>query len=796
MSNLFQKNTESFFSKFGPRFVDVFLAFCVCMAITALMVFYGDPLPSQIKTGMPAQQDVIAGQRYEWVEENATQNSRELAAKQVLPVYDYQKDLASIRNRVIAEVMDEARNKIRNSSILTAEDEQILREKFQITLGVVLTDAQYEILRKDGFSDEIEKTLLTLLDPLQRRMIVDDKLWISDNSVNGITLRTLFNSQVVKEDHLRSFNDLISRDEARLFYQDKKTTDLQKHYNLDFVELKKIKSALDVLPDFIKSNVTYNSEFTELLKNKARENVQPIKNVREKGEIIIRHGEKYEEWHIRVIEGIRKARLESNTILKFFSLLTVIGFLMMGVLFFADREILRLRLSRKDYYFLGTQLLGFVIMLRFGSFLATHLYDTVSNSSGMITFYYLFPVAAGTMLVRYILNAETSFVFAVLLSVLAGLFLDNSIEITVYYLVSSVMASHLIAQAERRSTVFRYGLYLAFLQCVIATAFCVMNKYSTGAMLDGRTLLTNGLFAFAGGILNAIVVLALSPMMESVFTYTTNFQLMELANMNHPLLREMIVRAPGTYHHSQLVGILAEAGAQAIQANSLLAKVASFYHDIGKMKKPQYFIENQKGYNPHDHLSPSMSALIIEAHVKEGIEMAKEAKLPKIISDFIPEHQGTKLIGYFYQKAKKLAEENDSSPVEEKDYRYPGPKPQSREAGIVMLADTIEAAVRSMPDKAPQKIEAQVKKHVDHHFTDGQLDECQLTLKDLNLIVDAFVKILVGIYHQRVEYPDHGDKDKKNQKADLQAENAQTEIANRVQASYANNIAPLFREKN
>jgi hypothetical protein len=257
--------------------------------------------------------------------------------------------------------------------------------------------------------------------------------------------------------------------------------------------------------------------------------------------------------------------------------------------------------------------------------------------------------------------------------------------------------------------------------------------------------------AFLGAFLSAVFVLALGPVYESIFNYTTDVKLLELANMSHPLMREMIVRTPGTYHHSQLVGILAEAGAQAIGVNHLLCRVASYYHDIGKMKKPEYFIENQKGYNPHDQLTPQMSAQVIAAHVSDGIELGRKHKLPERIMDMIPQHQGTKLIGYFYNKAKSL---NAGVELREADFRYAGPKPQSREAGVIMFADTIEAAVRAMPDKEPSKIRTMVEKLINMHFIDEQLDECDLTLRDLHHVSDAFVKILVGIYHQRIEYPE------------------------------------------
>ena len=246
----------------------------------------------------------------------------------------------------------------------------------------------------------------------------------------------------------------------------------------------------------------------------------------------------------------------------------------------------------------------------------------------------------------------------------------------------------------------------------------------------------------------------LGPVAETVFDYTSDITLLELGNNNHPLLREMIVKAPGTYHHSQLVSILAEAAARAIGANPLLCRVGAYFHDIGKMKKAPYFVENQQGgENRHDKLSPSMSALVISSHVKEGLELAKQYKLPQRIAAFIPEHQGTKIMTYFYNKAKEQEDPNLHT-VNEKDYRYPGPRPQTRESGIILLADGVEAAVRSLPEKTPAKVQGMVQKIVNKNFSEEQLDECELTLKDLHLIGESFVNVLLGIYHQRIEYPD------------------------------------------
>ena len=260
---------------------------------------------------------------------------------------------------------------------------------------------------------------------------------------------------------------------------------------------------------------------------------------------------------------------------------------------------------------------------------------------------------------------------------------------------------------------------------------------------------------FVGGALAVpILVMGITPLVEAAFGYTTDIKLLELANLNHPALKELIVQAPGTYHHSIIIGSLVEAAAEAIGANPLLARVCAYYHDIGKGKNPLYFGENQRGENRHDKLTPQMSALIIKRHVTDGVEMARQYKLPKQVADAIPQHHGTRLVGYFFHKALKEQEgKPDQGPVEEPVYRYAGPKPQTREAALVMIADAVEASSRAMQEPTPAKLQSLVQKIINGIFADGQLDECDLTLRDLNEIARAFYRTLGGIYHTRPDYP-------------------------------------------
>ncbi|MEE8110664.1 MAG: HDIG domain-containing metalloprotein, partial [bacterium] len=315
-------------------------------------------------------------------------------------------------------------------------------------------------------------------------------------------------------------------------------------------------------------------------------------------------------------------------------------------------------------------------------------------------------------------------------------------------LVGGLVASLRVNHYRRRSSI----LWTGFLVGLGSVAVIVSLH-----LIEGSLFSTDGWFAvlmgITGGVIAGIVVSAGLPLLESMFNITSDIKLLELGDLDHPLLRQLVMRAPGSYHHSVVVSGLAEEAAEKIGANPLLVRVAAYYHDIGKIRKPEYFIENQSGpENKHDRLAPRMSALILISHVKDGIELARKYKLPEQLIEFIPQHHGTSLISYFYNKAKEM-EVTSQQTVNEDDFRYPGPKPQSRETGILLLADAVEAATRALDDPTPARIQNIGRTIVARIFAEGQLDDCELTLRDLNLITRAFVQILMGIFHHRIVYP-------------------------------------------
>ncbi|MDP2831173.1 MAG: HDIG domain-containing protein [Candidatus Omnitrophota bacterium] len=308
-------------------------------------------------------------------------------------------------------------------------------------------------------------------------------------------------------------------------------------------------------------------------------------------------------------------------------------------------------------------------------------------------------------------------------------------------MTSCVCAIQLVNNARKRAQVIQAGIIAGILQLVslILLEHLMLNQAQ------------RYLIILINGLLSGVITLGILPFFEYILQTVTNISLLELADFNHPILQRMILEAPGTYHHSLVVGNLSDTACSVVDANGLLARIGAYYHDIGKLQKPEYFIENQDiKKNAHDELTPTMSKLIIMNHVKEGLELAKKYSLSPILWDFIQQHHGSSLVYYFYRRALEGKEENQE--VAEEGFRYPGPKPNTKETAIVLLADSVEAATRSLKDPTPDKIEETVRKVINNKFIDGQLDECELTLKDIEKISSVFSKILSGIYHSRVNY--------------------------------------------
>jgi len=350
-------------------------------------------------------------------------------------------------------------------------------------------------------------------------------------------------------------------------------------------------------------------------------------------------------------------------------------------------------------------------------------------------------------------NLEISLLITLATSISVASLTSNPFQFALLFLISGILSSALVRGARKRTTIISAGLIVGFAEiisliCIDRFLIFQPNRY---------------LILMLNAIASSIIVLGALPMFEYLFKTVTNISLLELADFHHPLLQRMVQEAPGTYHHGLVVGNLSETACEMVGANALLARIGAYYHDIGKLSKPEYFSENQDAsLSKHDTLSPSMSKLIIMNHVKEGMELARKYKLNPPLTDFILQHHGNSLVYYFYRRALESLEEDQE--IKEEGFRYPGPKPNTKETAIVLLADSTEAATRALGDPSPAKVEEVVHKVINNKFIDGQLDECDLTLKDLEKISAVFIRILSGIYHSRVTYPEEPRRENNHKK--------------------------------
>ncbi|NMA64951.1 MAG: HDIG domain-containing protein [Clostridiaceae bacterium] len=357
----------------------------------------------------------------------------------------------------------------------------------------------------------------------------------------------------------------------------------------------------------------------------------------------------------------------------------------------------------------------------------------------------LIPIFIAPVLIAIFLGVEPAITANILLTFSYNLMIGGDYRFMLMALIGGSFAAFFAVGATQRRKISLSGVILGIINAGVIVLTGIIDKESA------RNLLRDSGLVFVNGILSIILAMGILPFLESSFNVVTPLKLLELTDPNHPLLKRLLMEAPGTYHHSLMVGNLAEVAAREIGGNALLARVGAYFHDVGKLKRPNFFKENQLSENPHDKLTPNLSTLVITSHAKDGEELALKYRLPKVIRDIIIQHHGTTLVAYFYHKAKQ-GEKGEE--IKEESFRYEGPKPQSREAAIVMLADSVEAAVRSLPDKTQGKIEGLIHKIIKDKLDDGQLDRCDLTLKDLGIIEDSFVQGLSGVFHERLAYPE------------------------------------------
>lgn len=686
------------------------------------------------KPGNIASSDFRASQDY-LIEDRALTEQRRKEAGNNAPV------IYNLNDRVSVYIIDKFTQALQ--TIRTDRTTKPIRkiEEWRTLLVPVLdtelSDAEIEALTRVKSDKDLLNALTALLTELyQRKIVLDGKVFTTD-SRRGVEILDDGGRMIAAGDSSISFIEIAA---ARSTVAGWKFTGL--FSSSDNSRLSGIITRI-LLP-----NLFYNREASESRAKTAIEAVRPIMFKVQKGEMIARVGERISPEQAHKLNTIFGRMHNGSPLFSSVGLFSLILVLFYFPYRFACKNIRKFNPTNKDILIISLLIVGSFFLFK-TALLVTHNIGAVYPAIDTSSYFYLFPFAAGAMMVRIFINSEVALVCCAIMAPLLGMMFESNMMVVIYAMLGGIVGAHGVRHCTSRSTIYAAGLKISVVNLAMALSFQTFSN----SLFTMQTVYV-ALFALISGIISAGFVSGFIPVIETLFQYTTDIKLLELANLNTPLLRELMVKAPGTYHHSVIVGNLVEAAAESINANPLLARVAAYYHDIGKASKPLYFIENQGGEeNRHDKLTPSMSALILISHIKEGAELAREKHLGQPIIDIIRQHHGTGLIKFFYERAKSQAG-TGAHTIEEKDFRYPGPKPQTREAGIVMLADCVEAASRTLVNPTPDRIQGMVQKLINNIFIDGQLDECELTLNNLHEIAKSFNRVLNGIYHHRIDYPE------------------------------------------
>jgi len=726
--------------------------------ITIAFTFTFYPKDSKVSIiytiGDIAQRDIKAPRNFFVEDKIATSLKKNEIRESVKIVYDFDAALLDeITSRIDAAMKIPGQlfsNASQNSEVPPPTFAIIMNTKaeFEEKLGISINKDAYSILYKYKFSPDISKKIISIITKILDNGIVANKEILLKEEHKGIILQTIGSEKEKTVNNLKVF---YSPSQAKVMVRIEGEPVLKGiNYNLSNL-------IVDLCQRLLIPNITLNKNKTEKRIQKVQNSIKPVLYKIKKGEMILREGERVDNIQSIKLQALQEQGKEKNT---FFTstgsaLIIFASILIIYLLFLKDHKKLR-PAHNKHILFLVLQLVVYLAVVRFSFYIAHSADAGTPLDISSISFFMIIPVPAAAMLACLFLGFDIAVVFAIIISLMTSLAFSGRFDVFLFFFLSSITAAFLIKETQERKGLIMAGFKIAVWNSILALS---LGLYSL-AQPDILLLSQEALFAFCGGIISAILTIGFSPLIEILFDYTTDSKLLEFASLDQPLIKRLMIEAPGTYNHSVIVATLAEAAASAIDASSLKAKVMGYYHDIGKLNQTMYFVENQTdGKNRHDKISPSMSALVLIGHVKKGVELARKNRLGNEIVEGITQHHGTSLIKYFYQKSLDKGNIN----VKEESFRYPGPKPQTREAGIVMLADVVEAAVRALERPTSSRIQGRVKELINNIFADGQLEECELTLKDLHHIAKSFNNILTSIYHNRIEYPEKLKSQEKHQ---------------------------------
>ncbi|MEK9149487.1 MAG: HDIG domain-containing metalloprotein, partial [Candidatus Desantisbacteria bacterium] len=674
------------------------IAYALLLISAFLLIFISflpEPFVSKYQKEREVSNSFQTAERDFWIiDEEATEANIKTQTQQLLPIW-------TLNLKVLPPALEKVNSlfskieRLQDSRKSDAEKQSQIKKALPISLKKEDADTLFELKGEELRAlEEDTKRMISIC--LEKGIYNDKRRAISEDLKKGIRIEQR-SEKMIEEERI-----IHSTEEICLFSEIKRQT--AKELNLSLPPFSSLSElSWNIAKSYLEPNLKFNERATIAERERLKAGILPVKILVQRGEKIVGENEVIDRMTERKLAAIAEMKKEANT-------KAYIGFFVLLLLCFTGFA-LYLATYQKELLANKRKILVFLLIT----------VATIGSARLLLNYapawaIYLFPFAAASLLIAFLLSCELAIFFTFIISFLIGIMVSSKLEMALLFFLSGLFAIFVIPFARTRGKIAKIGLAVALINCAILLAFQFISQEPIALTLRSKPIL---------GVLNGIivywVVIGTLPLFENYFLLTTNFKLFELSDLNTPLLRDLFLEAPGTYHHSLLVGNLAESSASSVGANPLLARVSAYYHDVGKIINPGYFPENQRDKNDHSEIKPTLSATVLRSHIQRGIDIAKAKKMPFEIIEIIRQHHGTSVMTYFYHQAREKGEEPN---VEE--YRYFGPKPQTKEAGIIMLADSVETASRTLEKPSPARIEHLVKQLIKEKFVSGELDECDL----------------------------------------------------------------------
>ncbi|MHC0035870.1 HD family phosphohydrolase [Pseudoneobacillus sp. C159] len=614
---------------------------------------------------------------------------------------------------------------------------------FHSAIEVIEEAAELEANNESNLSSSSTQSLSTRVGSLKEKLTENETKELSEQTFVALVQAKKTDLKIAKDLTITAINEVMSKKiSASMVENAKKQLEEQLRYSGLNSSLRF--ASIEIGRYAVTQNEFFDQEATERLRQQTIENVEPVRILQ--GQIIVEQGKFVDRDIYRQLMLVGKLGSE-KAIQPFIGLTLIILIMLVSIYFYLNELRISEEMKQSNLLLFGIIFILAIVFMKVVSLFQQFDYAEIG---------YVYPAAFGALLIKILIDEKLSILFTLIMAVCGSIIFNQevtgtlNITVGIYILCSGIAGILLLSGQNHRTKILKAGVFVSFVNLIVILALMFLQNGKYSGLDYGLYVIV----ALVSGISSSVLTIGLLPFFEASFGILSTMRLIELSNPNHPLIRKILTEAPGTYHHSVMVANLSEAACEAIGANGLLARVGCYYHDIGKTKRPHFFIENQMNItNPHDKLPPQTSVNIIVAHASDGAEMLRKHRMPKEIIDIAEQHHGTSLLKFFYHKAMKSGME-----AKEEDYRYPGPRAQTKEAAIVGIADSVEAAVRSMSHPSAEQIETLVKNIIADRLSDGQLNECDLTLKELDTVAHSLCETLNGIFHSRIEYPEFTKK--------------------------------------